>query len=115
MVAAVEDVGMEDFGAFVIEDTVEDSVKVFIPIQKNSWLFSMHIRDLPQFFAAKTQTANLINLVCSFALSRFRVLAKHSWFSAAMLFFVKPQCFTLSAKNHEEFNDSSSKFWHIIG
>ena len=35
MVAAVEDVDMEDLGAFVIEDTVEDSVKVFIPIQKN--------------------------------------------------------------------------------
>ena len=35
MVAAVEDVDMEDLGAFVIEDTVENSVKVFIPIQKN--------------------------------------------------------------------------------
>ena len=35
MVVAVEDVGMEDLGAFVIEDTVEDSVKVFITIQKN--------------------------------------------------------------------------------
>ena len=35
MVAAVEDVDMEDLVAFVIEDTVEDSVKVFIPIQKN--------------------------------------------------------------------------------
>ena len=34
MVAAVEDVDMEDLGAFVIEDTVEDCVKVFIPIQK---------------------------------------------------------------------------------
>ena len=35
MVAAVEDVDLEDLGAFVIEATVEDSVKVFIPIQKN--------------------------------------------------------------------------------
>ena len=35
MVAAVEDVDMEDLGAFVNEDTVENSVKVFIPIQKN--------------------------------------------------------------------------------
>ena len=35
MAAAVEDVDLEDLGAFVIEDTVEDSVKVFIPIQKN--------------------------------------------------------------------------------
>lgn len=33
MVAAVEDVDIDDFGAFVIEDTVEDYVKVFIPIQ----------------------------------------------------------------------------------
>ena len=47
------------------------------------------------FFLRKRKTRTyIINLVCSFALSGFRVLAKHSWFSAAMLFFVKPQCFT---------------------
>ena len=78
MVAAVEDVDMEDLGAFVIEDTVEDSVKVFIPMQKNWWMFSRHIRDPPQFFPAKAQTANLYN---QFSL-QFRVVRISSFSKA---------------------------------
>ena len=86
---------------------------------KYSWMFRKHFRDLSHFFPEKAQTANfgLQLRVCIFALSGFRVLAKHSLFSAVMLFFVKPQCFTYIYRPKDMRKNSviQNSNWYITG